>query len=165
MKGPYLQEIEQLRQVNYARSYLWDVKFVNGPPGPFGSWFPATDMSEPIYSIESMPFDTPVANLSVPKQSNILQLKFTCFDDIDHSLENWMREWTLSIIPERYKYVNYLSDSVKDVIVAKFHPDGSGVKQRSYTVYPEDSLNFEGNSASEALLLPLTFVVAGIRDL
>lgn len=160
-----LTGIAQLRGVEWGRSYLWDLLFPSGtgyaaPPSPFNKWFPAEDVSAPRGSVESIPFDTPMGSLKIPKSSpGTEDLRITFIDDSKRSLMGWMSEWIESITP--MGYVATVSSAVRHIQVMQLSPKRAITKTYNYWVYPEGGIRFEGNSQSEVVKYQMTFNVVG----
>ena len=72
----YLTNIDQIRAVEWGKSYLWDIKFEDAP-APFDSWFPAIDVEEHLASLESQSFEAYMTQFKIPKSYAIPEIKIT----------------------------------------------------------------------------------------
>lgn len=162
----YLERQSQIRQIAWARTDLWDIRFPDdgdrlGAPPPFDQWFPATDVEENILTLETMVIQGPFTTFEIPFGSSVFTLNVTFYDDQNHTLLNWLDEWVNKVILGDGQYVLTLSESVKRVMVAKLNARKDIVKETSYLVFPKGAVNFHGTSQGEALQYSVPFIIAG----
>ena len=115
----YLNNIENIRSVQWGAKYLWDIRFpdlnisglnIKGAPHPFNTWFPASDVSEDIGNVNTYDFETPQSSFKIAKNSSSLQVRVTFFDDEKNTLLNWLDTWVNKDIFNRDKNEgNYVS--------------------------------------------------------
>ncbi len=58
----YLKSINQIRVIEWGRTYLWDVRIPDAPP-PFKQWFPAIDISVTSGNVSS--HEIPIGNNNI----------------------------------------------------------------------------------------------------
>lgn len=167
MAGVFLKNVEQMRQIQWSNSWLWDVKFLGQKDteglGPFTSWMPAVSITETIYTLETFQFNGGLwNNLEVPKGTSPFSLKMTLIDDVFLTIESWVSKWVNEeILKEDNSYVAFLEDAVRSVYIAKFTPKNHLVSLSAYKVYPKATMDYEGNSDSDKIVHDIEFVVAG----
>jgi hypothetical protein len=174
--------IGNLRQVEWGRRYLWAVRFTEPkPPAPFDTFFPASDITIPEFSVDSFNFDQGQSSFRVPQRTQIREISMTFYDDSNGTLFNWFKSWINVDILNDGKYVSCLMDEhaperpvygqtrvfpIRTIEVQKLdaglEPVAGGIKV--YTVYPEGTIEFVGGSASEANTYTVTFNVVGEAD-
>lgn len=164
---PFLNNIEQLRSVgNWATTYLWDIKFSDfnnkntSCPYPFDEWFPASSVEEPIYHIETYTINAHVLTTEIPKNTGLRQISIECYDDYNHSLENWLRYWFKDMFND-YNDVKTLFEVVKKLEVQRLNPQRELLHTNRYYVFPKGSLNVSQNSQSSSKKLNFTLAVVG----
>lgn len=155
-----LRSIDQLREIEPARSWNWDLFFPDAP-APFNEFFPAVDVSADVFNLESFASNVYLNNVRTPLRSGDRNLSITFFDDVDRSLEAFFEEWVQETILNGGEYVATVTDAVKQVYLRYTNPQREIVKQRVLWVYPEGSFQFRGNSESEITNHTLEFVIAG----
>lgn len=92
----YLRTIDQIRNVEWSQSYLWDIHFhdlLGNLPFHFKEWFPATDVEEDLAKVESYTFEQYMNSYKVPLKTSPRELKITFVDDINHSISRWLEIW------------------------------------------------------------------------
>lgn len=156
----FLTNVDQLRQIEWGKTYLWDLKFPDAPT-PFSEWFPATDVEENLLTLTGHTFEAFLSTYSVPKSTTEFDLKITFVDDINHTLSSWFTDWVNSGILNGGSHISTLEESVKIVYLAKLNLDKSPIKFSSYLVYPEGELYFVGNSESNLPTYNIELKIAG----
>lgn len=158
--------IENLRAVgDFARSYLWEIKFPEAPD-TFKPWFPANDIDEQLFSVESASVDFFNLSLNFPKKINLPKITLTFYDNEDRINFKWVRGWIGNTIfhlndPYLNSSVSTLEEVVKEMYVLKLRHDKTIVDMISYWVYPE-SINDRGSSEDALTMYSVPFVVAGM---
>jgi hypothetical protein len=161
-----------IRDLEYRKTYLWDVKFLNPPlPKPFESeWFPATSLTDNFYEIQSQNFETVFGSISVPSKYNVgsLDLLLTFHDTIDCIVEEWLRSWKAFMFPDVKgvpNCVRRLAGLVGKVEVNRLDVKYGKVKnaQRVLYVYPEGNLAYNGTNDSGFDLYSQNFKVVGSK--
>lgn len=159
----FVDSITQVRSVEWAPSYLWDVKFPSAP-SPFSEWFPATAIEQELLTVNSHSFEAGLTTFDFPKASASKTLSITFHDDEQHSLQRWLRDWVENgVFLQQGRYVNYLMDLVREVHVLKLDRRRIPISgsPEMYYVYPEGGMTFSGNSESGALDFTVSFRIAG----
>jgi len=162
----FLEDIDQVRDIEWGRGYLWDIKFPEAP-APFDVWFPAVEVRENLSTISSFTLDTVRGPVKIPQASSNQDIEVTFADDVYHTVLNWIVEWQAEMLGDDQKTgrigatIATASASAREMIVVKLGLDKEVLKTVSYLVYPEGSVNYQGNSNSEAEQNSVTFVVVG----
>lgn len=152
----FLRDIDQLRQIEWSKSYLWDVKF-NNAPKPFNEWFPATEVTENTANLNSMPVEGGNSGFKIPQSKAATDVSITFIDDINNTLYTWISNWLNSIT--KGQVVSTLAECTQMVHVAKLANDRSIIDSTSYLVYPEGNISFAGNSNSDTRQYTVSFVI------
>lgn len=158
----FLKGVENLKTVEWAKSYLWDIKFENGPEHiEFDDWFPAIDVEEPLTQLETYQITGFLSNYFVPKSTAAFELRITFYDDYLHTVKEWLREWVNDIILGNGEYVATLGDEgvVKLVHIEKLSPQREQISMKSYWVYPTGQMMFHGDSNSGLVTNVQSFIV------
>jgi hypothetical protein len=159
--------IEDVRGVgDFARSYLWDVKFPEAPPA-FKPWFPANDIDEQLPSVDSESAEFYNIIFSYPKKLNLPKITLTFYDREDRINFKWIRGWITNTIfnldtPGLETTVSTLEEVVKEMYVFKLDHRKQPVDLVSYWVYPE-SINDHGSSDNALSIYSVPFIVAGMK--
>lgn len=156
----FLKGIEDLRNIEFARSYLWDCK-MEGAPSPFNEWFPADEVSEPVTAIEdgdSMVFD--LLTVDFPSKIGRRKMSIKFFDDQWEVLEDYFREWSNSIVDITGGVVP-LSEACRQISIAKLTPQRRVRRYSYYWIYPSRAMVNALTSANTLKTTNLEFNVAG----
>lgn len=158
----FLNNITQVRNVEWATSYLWDVRFL-GAPSPFHNWFPATAVEQELLTVNAHSFEAGLTTFDFPRASASKSITLTFLDDESHSLQSWMRGWVDNTIFMGGQYVNYLSASVKELHIVKLDRRRNPLfdQPEVFYVFPEGGMSYAGSSESGALEFSVSFRVAG----
>ncbi len=174
---PGLKNINQLRAVgNWATTYLWDIRFLNANiggggeinigssafPSPFNDWFPATNVEEPIYQIETYAIKAHILEAELPKATGLQPLTIECHDDSTHVVERNLKRWFNQMFNNR-REVSPLLDILKVVEIQRLSPGREVIYTNRYYVFPKGNLNVTQNSQSTAKKLNFTLSVAGME--
>jgi hypothetical protein len=163
MGGLWLKNVECLRTVEWSKSWLWDIRFPDGP-GIFKDWFPATDVEENVWSLADKNWDAGFTSFAIPQRTSFFSLKVTFIDDICLSIEEWLDTWVNEEILGGGKYTHTLEDICKEVHVAKLDNKHGLVALNEYYVFPKGELFFSGNSQSGLHSNSIDFVIAGTKN-
>lgn len=163
----FLNNIEQIRQVEWGKKYLWDVKFddpLRSLPAPFDEWFPAQDVEDNVANLESYQFEGPISSFKVPRKSSVKDVKLTFIDDAAFTLFTFFEEWVNLVIFNDDLFVSTLSESVKTLQIIKLNAQRQIVsgKTRTLLVYPEGPIIFNGSSTSDPQNYSIPLVIAGV---
>lgn len=163
----FLKNIDQIHDIEWGRSYLWDLMFQDYPgskiasvPQKFSQWFPATEVNENICTLNSTHFDVYTSGFSVPQATTEADITVTFIDDSDHSLENWLSSWVDAIVTASTN-VLWLESSVKILNLVKLTPKKEKVTSKSYLVYPDGAFYYQGTSEGNVVSFAVKFLIAG----
>ncbi len=162
MSGVFLKNLEELRKVEWARSWTWDIQFSGDVPKPFSKWFPATDVEEGLYNLEPFTFTGGYGSFSVPKNWSPLTLSITFVDSAYHTIENWLEEWVNHTILGDGLHIACLETAVKKVTLVKLDNKREIVSENSYLVFPTGPLSYTGSSSADIPSHQVEFTIAKI---
>lgn len=156
--------IQNLRDINWGKKHLWDVKF-DTAPAPFNNFFPAfeVDIGEAILDTFSMEFYN--RTYEVPMMSGQKELRLSVYDDSNLTLFKWIKNWInidILNLDKQKPYVSRLETIVKLVHILKLSDNRQNIiETKRLWVYPKMSLNWEGSSEAGPQQYPLQFIIAG----
>lgn len=155
--------LEQMRHVQWGRTYLWEIQFLgNTPPSPFNAWFPATDVRENLYTLQTQGFSMAASTFDVPSGSTNSDLNITFYDDEKHTLANWFTEWVQEVLGiKNNRRLQTIAEASRLIMIKKLNSYQQMIAQNTYLVYPKDSLYFEGNSQADIHKYSIPLVVTG----
>lgn len=164
--------IGRLRSTEWAKKYLWELKFVNAisndqvqnptPNSPFDEWFPAIDIEENVANLETLTKDVYGTNFSIPLKGSLKTMKITFLDDINHTVFNFMRNWINVEILNNGLYTSTLEKSIKAVQVNQLNNARGMVESTTYAIFPQGSLTRVGSSSSDGQAYSMDFTIAGV---
>jgi hypothetical protein len=133
-------------------------------PSPFNSWFPASDVSEPIGALQSGMYDLFTSTYRIPHNRPPMDLRVSFFDDQRNVLAGWISFWINSTILNSGKGVSPIGSPgvCKIVMIAKLDSMKNIIRTNSYWVYPDGIVTFEGTNSAQATKYTVNFVIAGI---
>lgn len=162
------------------------------PPYPFDTWFPATSVKENLATISSQQFEAHLTNFSIPIRTLEQTIDLTFPDDNHHTLLTFFSDWINKDILNNGSYIAPVSDIVRKLYVVKYHvktvyktqsvtqtvngkqttrdkkvPASTEIipEMNVYYVYPDTTLDFEGNSDSGIHEYSITLKVVGLVNL
>lgn len=155
----FLNNFNQLRQIQWGKNYDWDVK-IDDAPHPFNDWFPATSIE--INEGDGIPFTYMPArkDYKVPLMSTSGSINITYNDDENNTLFNWVNDWYAQI----YRQIGgilTLEESVKKITILQLNSLKEILSTNSYHVFPYNSNNYRGSSEPELVNYSLSFSIAG----
>ena len=168
MPGVYLKSVEQLRTVEWSRSFLWDIKFTPGSSFTketdgvdLNVWFPATNVEENLWTLDTHPFNGGNSTYEIPKSTTLFTLKVTWVDDVKLSVNKFLRKWVNTEILGVPGTTACLEKCVKLVELSKLDNKGNVVDFSKYWVYPKGVGMYSGNSDSNNIPGDTDFIIAG----
>jgi len=151
--------IEQMRKVEWSRSYLWSIKFKDAP-SPFNDWFPASECTENSISGSVFATNFYLRDYKFPQTHGITDISITTYDDIHDTLYNWFEKWNSEIYDDS-NGVMTLQDASKQLEVNRLGLDQSITKTTVYWVFPDGSVPRVSNSQSDTRSYTISLIVAG----
>ena len=178
--------IDVIRSVDWDTNYLWTVDFFDaGPPVPFASFFPASDVSLPMAILETDTINFGQTDIQIPLKSKSKELSITFYDDEKRTLLRYFKDWIeldilnggycVSGIKDNHKLTDVHRKLKRTVAVTgdaeqRVKPmrgielklldkSRKSVLTYRYKVFPTGQLDFSGTQASEAQTYTMTFVI------
>lgn len=157
--------INNLRQVEWGRGYLWSAYFIGDepPPHPFTDWLPAVSITETLAVLNSY---STVAyleeNFKIPQSGGkCRQISMSLIDNVDCVLEHWFEHWINYGIKNNGDYMSTLDQCTKTLVVEKLDTQRRPIITKHYLVYPEDQITFGGTNESDPHQLEVNLIVVG----
>ena len=159
----WFKGLEDIRKVEWSKSWLWDIKIPDGPP-EFRQWFPATDIVINNWSLDTYNFAGGTTTFEIPKNSSLYNMRITFVDDIDHHISKWLTGWVDEITEGGN--IQTLSECCKKIEVMKLRNRGEVVKgyPKTYWVFPKGSMDYNGNSEAEVHKEEVEFIICGQEE-
>lgn len=173
------ETLNQLRQFEPARSWLWDLNFSFLPftsgsnssvagvnlsgyvPTKVVAWIPADTMTRTISLIESTDISAGQNNWKIPSGTSSKDITINFIDDYKNSIRDWIECWMDRIILCNGNGVNWLSNSVDILTITDMLPDHKTNKTTKLYVYPDGPLQDQYTSESGIKVYSQNFVVCG----
>lgn len=159
----FLKGQRSLRKVHWGAQYLWDIRFPNAPP-PFNAWFPAVDLEENLFSLNTKEYELGHATYSHPIGHDSFDLKITFNDDVKLAIHNWLTKWVRSRIFNNGLGISPLDQCVEVVQIVKTDFKYNVLSTSSYWVFPRGVMYFTGSSTAQPAQNQIEFVIAGAAD-
>ena len=132
--------------------------------GPFTDWFPATNVTESLATVNSHTFEGFISSYSVPLNGSELAVELSFLDDIDHSVTDWIKDWINNGILNGGSHISTAQSAMRMLQVRKLLPDMSVKSDTIYWVIPEGTLDYVGTSESGSHEYSMTFKLLGSRS-
>lgn len=159
----FLKGQRSLRNVHWGAQYLWDIRFPNAP-SPFNAWFPAVDVDENLFSLNTKEYELGHGSYSHPIGHDSFDLKITFNDDVKLTIHNWLTNWVRSRIFNNGLGVAPLDQCVEVVQIVKTDFRYRVLATASYWVFPRGVMYFNGTSSASPAQNQIEFVIAGAAD-
>lgn len=176
----YHVTVEQMRMIQWARSWDWAIRFMDTDPyskfpAEFQQWFPATDVTYQMANLESMIIQAGLTEISFPYTTPMKTVNMTIVDggsivrphqnqSWGHrsvlALHKWLNYWFFSIT-NHYLGTACLANACKHLVIYHLSPGDKLIGARSYAVFPQGEVSFNGGSGGDPSTLEATFVIAG----
>lgn len=154
----FLTNIEQLRQVEWGRQYLWDIKFPTAPE-PFGKWFPASDYEEILFDVETHSFKAHTRTLEIPKSRGVSGIQVTFFDDVGLTLNAWFADWVNAGVFLGGMGVATIGEASRELVIQRLDLKREPLHEWTHWVIPKGAYSAVGTSESAPLHPSLSFIV------
>ena len=157
----WLKNVEDVRSKEWSKSWLWDVRFKNGPTY-FNDWFPATTCKLNRFTCNPNDFGAFIETYAFPISTTYFTIDLDFIDSYKLHVQKWISSWVNDEIFGGGEYVGVLEEIVKQldfVLVDTQHKPLDSIE--SYYVFPTGSLFYSGNSESSFIGDSLSFVIAG----
>lgn len=148
----FLKNQSQLRQVNWATNYMWDIKLEDDGsstelPSYFKDWIPATDINITFFDTKSYSIETPYRSFSIPQGYGGATMTLTIPDDDNRSLFKWFEEKYRQIYSSPAGVLP-VQKSLIQFQVVWLNRQKEAVMHRIYKCIPTGRLVFDGDSSS-----------------
>lgn len=174
------RSINQLRQFEPYRMWLWDLSFAFTPfmsaanasncgvanltsyiPDKVVAWIPADSMSRTLSIVNSGDFQAGQTAFRFPSGSSSLELSINFIDDYKGSIKKWLRCWQEGIILCSGNAINYPGECVDILTIQEMLPDKTVQHTDRIYVYPDGQLQDVWDSNSGIKAYSMNFVVCG----
>jgi hypothetical protein len=160
----YISAVEDLRNIAWAKSYLWDARFVEAP-APFDAWFPAHSIEEDLGAIRHTLIQGPLKQYKVPTGSAPLTIRMSFFDDESRTLTSWLSNWIKQIVNCDTGYVQTITEVCRTLQIQWLNSQRMAVRTATYLVFPDDgTLTRSGSSESNPEFVNYSFHVARLLE-
>ena len=159
----FMKGQRSLRKVQWGAQYLWDIRFPNAPP-PFNEWFPAVDVEENLFSLNTKEYELGHASFSHPISHDSFDIKVTFNDDVKLAIHNWLTKWVRTRIFNNGLGISPLDQCVEVVQIVKTDFRYRVLATASYWVFPRGVMYFSGTSSASPAQNQIEFVIAGAAD-
>lgn len=165
----YHVTVEQLRLIEWARSFNWAVRFPDyRTPGDFLEWFPATDVQYNFFWIDKQDFTAGMGTMDFPKSTAISSLNLSLVDGSRRrgpstnvlQLHNWLKAWGDDMVDQTVGVLT-LSEACRPIEIIHYNSVSNLIGKVTYAVFPHGEANFVGGSDAEISKLDITFSIAG----
>ena len=154
--------LDALRNVNWSRSYLWEVD-LDGAPTPYGPGqspgLPVVDVDAPLAMGHTYDIESGIQLLRVPLKSQSYDIRLTIYDDENGTLEKFFIEWFQQIYNPRLGVLP-IHQAVRKMVVKKLNSRRQLISNITYWVYPNGTLLSANKSDSGPRQYSIEFVVA-----
>ena len=173
--------IDQLREFEPGRTYLWDLNFNFKPfrsaynqsitPGisskiPTSSiiaWIPAESLSETAAIVNSADITVGQTGFRFPSGTTAKEVTINFIDDYKSLIFTWLKSWMDDVILCGGEGVNFLSECVDILTINDLLPNKEIISNttRKYYVYPDGPISNSYSSDSGIKVYSVNFVVVG----
>lgn len=156
-----------MRNVDWATSIFWDVRFGPGldgggrVPEPFTDWFPATDVEENLATLNNKEYQFYMSTYELPQMSAVFDLQITFVDDIVHTVHEWVADWINNDILNTGSHIATLEEAVRTCELVRTDGAGRILRRAAYLVTPDGSINWQGTSDPGPSTNTMRFPIAG----
>lgn len=157
-------ELQQVREVDWASTIDWDVRFKDAP-APFNEWFPATDVEENIATMNNHSIEAHMSTYEFPLGSAIFDLQVTFIDDVLYTIHDYLADWINRGILNGGEYLTPLRRAVRHCEVVRTDGTGRVIYSAAYWVTPEGGINWQGNSSADVASNSMRFPIAGTAQI
>lgn len=158
----FLQNLEQVRAINWGKEYLWDIRFPDAP-SPFSNWYPATDLELNPFTAASFVYNAYMRDYKFPQSKSSPDLSLTYLDSVDKTLYMWLKDWFNDIYDEERGLLT-VAEAVRPVDIAYLDYKRNPFKVETYLVYPDGGHPFKGTSNEASVpSYNISMVIAGKR--
>ncbi len=167
---PGLNNINQVRSIQWSYKFLWDIKFLPISPkppllannanlelAPFNNWLPAIEVVDEMASIETTAFEMANSSFEIPTHTTNKTLTVTFIDDIDLTLHHWFDSWMKQGILNNNTGLSYVADSLRTIQIQHLDTDMKPTYIASHRVFPKGMISFNGSSESANQTLEVSF--------
>jgi hypothetical protein len=157
-------KLSKLQNITFRQKYLWDIEFITPPiPAPFNDkFFPATGITETIFSIQNHTVELLLGTFAFPKNSSIGDLPFqvTFIDDENSTIETWLHNWYKFTYPDN-DFVRRVSEVAGSVKVSKENSKFRAIESKFLYVILDGELQFTGESETGLDIITQSFKIVG----
>lgn len=155
----FLKSIDEIRNIRWSRSYLWDLCFPTAPE-PFNRWFPAFDVDDLVLSIGAWESPGFLGRIPIPKDApDVKRVRISFVDDVFTTLESWLTKWVNVEILNNGAGVTPVEEAVKPMHLHRLDETKKVIRATSYLLFPYSEMPYNGRSTSIANEYSIEFLV------
>lgn len=149
-----------ISNVQWDKSNLWDVSFVDeAPKPPFDKWLPVIDIEFAHRGVNNVSVGS--TNLEIPGNIQYPNLNISFVDDENNTFMSWLLKWQRKIASYDGIHVKAYKDICRTIFIKKLDSELKIVNTIYAHVYPTGQINYQGSSDGTASVYSLSFVVMG----
>jgi hypothetical protein len=163
----YLNNANQIRSIEWSKSYLWDVKFESGDSkdlSPFDRWLPAINMTDNMAELETRSFQGTMTSFLIPLSGKVKTFSLTFIDDIELTLFHWFKDWINIGILNNGQGLSPINSIKKKIEIVQLNNELEPIFYAKYNVFPYGTISYKGNSDSDNFKFSVNFVKLSIID-
>jgi hypothetical protein len=144
-----LNNINQLRSIEWSKKYLWDVIFIPNTDKtlvPFDRWLPAVSVDDTVATIKSHQIQGSLVDFSIPLNQESTSITISFIDDINMTLYQWFKHWINVGIFNSGSGVSYIDKCLRTIQLQKLDNNLEPISTVVYLVYPISSIQYSGSS-------------------
>jgi len=166
--GSFIQSITDLSNIEWSKSWLWDIKFGPGadsilnpaPVSPFDKWIPAVDYNETRHISNTLVLPFYLSQYKFLQTRGPTDIQMTLHDDVNGTMYRYLGDW-FSYVLDSSDGVCMLNDAYRTLYVNKLNTLKTVIQSQIYYVVPEGSLTETLSSSSDTKSYSLSLAVVG----
>lgn len=166
---PSLNNISQLRSIEWSKKYLWEVIFddpeLNKSLSPFDKWLPAISCTDEVSNVQSKDINAVMTNFAIPLNQSKREFKLSFIDNIDLKIYFYFKKWIEESIFNNGKGLSPLEKCFRIIKLNKLNNSLELISTVEYKVYPTSLSSYSGTSEDSYHTVDVTLQKIGISKL
>lgn len=164
--------LETMVQVgDFGRKYTWNFVFEDFDsifnriivPHQFKEWFPASDCSITLTSLDQYDVTGGILSTVIPKSAQPRTLSITMYDTYNYSFTKWMYDWRSLIVNTQTGCVLPVVNASCLCKICCYDSVHKSIRYGEYYVIPVDSQDMQFGSDGDAYTFDAEFNIVGVR--